>query len=347
MVMVLVCGGLASCGSSGDSAPPLGDTRRAATPEASGERPRMPGNDESPGDDDESPRDDDENPGDDRLFQVSGTVTRGGLPVAGVAATIKGFDAWSTQTGPDGSFAIPDVTKGEYELSLSEQDGGRAFGALTRPITVTKNLEFAMLTLPQPVALDSPSEISEDAMRLSWTPSESASFREYKLYRADGSGLDETTGTLLHVGTSLADTTFLDEDLQGNKEYFYRVFVLDEYGLLGGSNIISATTLDPCTAQPPTAEIFEPIAGATGVSTDVLVRFKWTPPDLTDRYAGMQAETGIFSVPEDDGTTNGEEWARYSLGPNTEYTFEIGWYCTASAEQQNIPLASVTFTTGP
>jgi len=79
-------------------------------------------------------------------------------------------------------------------------------------------------------------------MSLNWNKTDALDFREYKLYRHTTSGLDETTGTLVHVATSILDTSFIDTDLQPFKNYFYRVYIMNDYGRLGGSNIVNDTT---------------------------------------------------------------------------------------------------------
>lgn len=56
-------------------------------------------------------------------------------------------------------------------------------------------------------------------------------------------------------------------------------------------------------------------------------------PGIPDRCTGMQSGTGTFATYVDSGVANGEEWMRYELGPNTEYTFEIGGFCLETATE--------------
>jgi hypothetical protein len=67
-------------------------------------------------------------------------------------------------------------------------------------------------------------------------------FREYKLYKHTNSGLDETTGELIHVSTSIIDTVFKIEELNPLETYYFRIYVLNEFGRLGGSNLVNAKT---------------------------------------------------------------------------------------------------------
>jgi hypothetical protein len=114
-------------------------------------------------------------------------------------------------------------------------------------------MDVGTIALPAPVALTSP-EVSDRTVTLSWTSTDDPGFREYKIYRAISSGLDESTGELRHVETSRDATTYVDgagwEDqpispgtpVRPDSHYYYRVFVLDEFGLLGGSNVVGART---------------------------------------------------------------------------------------------------------
>jgi len=73
-------------------------------------------------------------------------------------------------------------------------------------------------------------------------------FYEYKIYRHYHTGLDENTGTLIHVSTSADDTIFndigtdLEYGLTPATTYYYRVYINNNFGRLGGSNIIGVTT---------------------------------------------------------------------------------------------------------
>ena len=79
-------------------------------------------------------------------------------------------------------------------------------------------------------------------MLLRWTATDAVDFREYKIYQHETSGLDETTGTLIHVSTGIDDTVFTAVSLVPFNTYYFRVYVMNEYGKLGGSNIVSSKT---------------------------------------------------------------------------------------------------------
>lgn len=94
--------------------------------------------------------------------------------------------------------------------------------------------------LPDPVTLndsDIQRNVVSNEVTLSWNKYQGTDFREYKLYQHSSSGLDETTGELLHVATTANDMLFATT-LPHSSETYFRVFVRDNFGLLGGSNIV-------------------------------------------------------------------------------------------------------------
>jgi len=111
-------------------------------------------------------------------------------------------------------------------------------------LAVESDITLDNLTLPKAVILRPPTNVTDNSMTLSWTKSEESNFREYKLYRHITFGLDETTGTLVYVATSVDDTIFTDQNLDPLTPYFYRVFVMNEFGRIGGSNIVGDTTMN-------------------------------------------------------------------------------------------------------
>ena len=192
----------------------------------------------------------DESTGPQTLFSVSGYVYYSGLPAENVTVSIDGKYNYTVKTGSDGHFNISGVNSGEHQLNIrsvlqtmyKSADDTTGFTEKTIDISVYENLVLNNLKLPKAVKLFEAKDITESSASISWSPTDDADFREYKLYRHSTSGLDETTGTLAHVSTSLLDTLFIDEDLNPNEKYFYRVFVMNEYGRIGGSNIIHFQT---------------------------------------------------------------------------------------------------------
>ncbi len=170
---------------------------------------------------------------------ISGQVLdyRGSGSIASIE--VEGQPKSNTTSGSNGNFEIEDLPKGSCKVKFTSQNSDGSFSSRTQELTVGE--DGVVVMLPNPVILRTPilgPAFAKDSVRLSWTKSIAADFREYKVYRHTSPGLDEVTGTLLYVATSADDTLFTDEIDHGD-QFYYRVFVLNEYGLLGGSNIES------------------------------------------------------------------------------------------------------------
>lgn len=169
---------------------------------------------------------------------VQGLVTSAGAPVEGAEVSLDDAATWSTRTKRDGSFVFSDVSNGEHVVHVQTGASAGSFQMRSTNIDVEAAVELA-IRLPNPVSL----EVSGDGpLTLEWSATDAEDFREYKLYAHDTAGLDETTGELIFVGTSRDEVSFVHQELEGHKEYYYRVFVLNEFGQLAGSNIVSKTT---------------------------------------------------------------------------------------------------------
>jgi len=162
-----------------------------------------------------------------------------------------------TLTGDDGRFEFNGIAPGSYDLTATYSVVDTGFVSRTLPITVTSGLDAGTLTLPNPV-LAAVTGVTNRTVSLTWTESTDAGFREYKVYRrAFSTALDEVSGELVHIETSRGSTqlvhgaSFLGitgplpptAPVRPVTQYFYRVYVMDEFGLLGGSNIVEANTL--------------------------------------------------------------------------------------------------------
>ena len=171
---------------------------------------------------------------------VSGRVMMSGQPVNNVLISIDGL--METQTMADGTFRLLNVPRGNHALNMTKgvESGGYVERMLL--ITVDGNTDLSDQALPAPILLEEPVDVTEQTMLLVWNSSGEPDFREYKLYRHNSSGLDESTGTLVHVSTVRQDTSFMVSNLDPLSDYFFRVYVMNDIGRLGGSNIVSART---------------------------------------------------------------------------------------------------------
>jgi len=96
---------------------------------------------------------------------------------------------------------------------------------------------------PDPVILLSPENVagSTTTLRLNWTRSNATDFSSYKLYRALSPGVTNSSGLVASIA-SASTVTHLDDTLQQNMTYYYRLYVFDAGGLSAASNEVSGTT---------------------------------------------------------------------------------------------------------
>lgn len=176
---------------------------------------------------------------------VSGILTFMDQPLSGTAVSIDGVLNWSVETNEMGYFEIKNVAPGERVLKATFSNNDGMVSMLEAPVVLApgqNNLNEIKLPVP-PVLYDIVYPHNDNyEIKLSWSPSEDSEYREYKVYRKDDSGLDETTGELIYVTTSKTDTNFVDSSFLGGLEYYYRVYTLSSFGKVGGSNLKSVVT---------------------------------------------------------------------------------------------------------
>lgn len=280
------------------------------------------------------------------FHQVAGTVRVGADPVANAGVSIDNVANWTTETDADGHFLLQDVTEGEHELGIRYVSEVGSFSEESQHLLVFSDLDLDGLRLPIPVVLDDPSDVTEHEMTLTWSQTDAVDFREYKLYRHDSSGLDETTGELIHVSTSRADVTFTDTDLGGDATYFYRVYVMNDLGRLGGSNIVSATTVEACPVDEYEITPIDPLPGATDHDPSAPIRLRWGEVPI-DAFTGLQTEGGTFLTPTSSDETTLEWSLTYALSAGATYHLMVGWFCFANAEETTVTALDFTFSTAP
>lgn len=177
-------------------------------------------------------------------YSVSGIVVQNGEPLARASVSIDNNLNYSTITDDNGSFNISDVPKGMHTILVKSSLDDGSFVQNESEIYVNNDILLNSLALPAPVSIAVPDTIDSESIELTWTKSTASDFREYKVYRHTTTGLDETTGTLCYVTVARNDTSFTDQGLDPLTTYYYRVYVMNEYAKLGGSNVVSATTLN-------------------------------------------------------------------------------------------------------
>ena len=270
----------------------------------------------------------------DSEFTVSGRVYYLGRPIQEVSVSIDSKAEWTTQTDSSGSFSIQGVSSGKHLLRLRKNFGGLRksvgdagpFSERTIDIAVTQDLVFDFLKLPKAVVLYEPTDITTTSAKLSWSPTDEEDFREYKLYRHDTPGLDETTGTLVYVSTAKNDTSFVDNNLDPLHPYYYRVYVMNEYGRIGGSNIVQVQTQN---IQLVHNGGFEEVSGETPTGWSVVANTRGNPENyiVVDSTTAFEGNHSLkFHHAEENGCW--EMWItqvikRDLLTPGDRYRLDL------------------------
>lgn len=185
---------------------------------------------------------------------VSGLLTNGTAPVANATVDIDDLVQYKVRSDVNGFFEIKNVSSGKHTLNYEVSSDTGAFSKVSDTLEVNEDVFLESLTLPDPVILNEAEiqrSLESNEVSLSWNKYQLPDFREYKLYQHSSSGLDETTGELLHVATIANDTLF-STMAPHSSETFFRVFVRDNFGLYGGSNIIDVS-IGPYESEPELA----------------------------------------------------------------------------------------------
>ena len=178
-------------------------------------------------------------------YKVIGKIVLDDQPLVGATVQIDSILNWTTQTDEGGEFEISGVTGGKHLFTTYKQIVDEKVVAKRDYILVSEDVtDVGTITLPTPpqmYAIDS-TNVSWEIVPLYWSRSIDPEFREYKLYRRDTPGLDETTGELIFVSTSISDTHFVDTKFETGRTYYYRVYILSAFGKMGGSNLVHVQT---------------------------------------------------------------------------------------------------------
>ncbi|MFQ5650655.1 MAG: fibronectin type III domain-containing protein [bacterium] len=198
---------------------------------------------------------------------------------------------------------------------------------------------------PDAVTLFSPEQIqgSTTSLNLSWTQSNADDFASYKLYRSLTPGVT-TNSTFVTSIESRNTLSVIDENLQENTTYYYKLYVFDSAGNSAASDEVSGTTLQD---EPPDAVTLfspEPIQGST-----TSLNLSWTQSNADD-FASYKLYRSLTPGVTTNSTfvTSIESRTTLSLvdenlQENTTYyyrlyVFDTGGNSTASSEVSGTPL---------
>jgi len=208
-------------------------------------------------------------------YNVSGMVTQNGEPVKNANVSVN---KRSSTTNADGSFTLEDVVEGNHILNITKEVGtlkktsNEAFMARSYEIEVSGDTSLNFLELPDPVFLEQISRRQNEHAILAWSRSNAEDFREYKIYKHGRPGLDENTGELIFTTTDVNDTTFKDNFELGADGYYYRAYVMNDYGRLGGSNVLYVSCKDEIIESNYTLELVNsigiPHSTPVGIASD-------------------------------------------------------------------------------
>ena len=176
---------------------------------------------------------------------VHGVLTFQNQPLSNANVQIDEVLNWKTTTDENGYFEIKYVTEGEHLLkSYKSLDNNMTTSSSSSIVVSAGTNELGNIRLPEPSLLYEidKTKLNENLVTLKWSRSFDPEFREYKVYRKEDAGIDETTGHLVYVSTNPTDTTFIDSTYTSGLRYFYRAYILSAFGKLGGSNIESIQT---------------------------------------------------------------------------------------------------------
>lgn len=137
---------------------------------------------------------------------------------------------------------------------------------------------------PGAVTLQPADGVSTSRALIRWTRSVDLDFAAYRLYRSRNGAVDESA-TLVRTLTSPDATSTLDDALEENSSYHYRIFVVDRGGFVSGSNEILVRTQN--LAPPPV--LINPATAITATG----VTISWGASDIADfrAYRLYRSET--------------------------------------------------------
>ncbi len=206
----------------------------------------------------------DTNTKDNGLYRIYGKVLNIQPSSSEIPITLSNEqNNYITYITKSGEYEFQNIKAGEYKLNVS-QNVSEGSIEKTLKVSISESDEMLNIPLPNPVQIFCTAHPSR-SITLNWTKSLDPGYREYKIYKGYNTGLDETTGTLLHVATNASDTVYAINGVEPNSDHYYRVFVMDELGKIAGSNVLHVKTdSDPVIY---TLELETNFAGIGGLGT--------------------------------------------------------------------------------
>lgn len=201
-------------------------------------------------------------------------------------------------------------------------------GNVADDVTATGRVTIQQAPAPVNLSLSVLSGTSEKSLELYWSQSSDNDFSSYRLFKSTTAGVD-TSCLLVTTIAEKTTTKYNDTNVIENKDYFYRVFVYDKFGLAKGSNeVVGQIDAD----DPPTPVILYPPSPAGNSLTSLTLN--WSQNDDNDfasykifraRIPGVDSTSLLVTTISEQSTANYED---ANLEANTEYYYRIYVYDT-------------------
>ena len=159
---------------------------------------------------------------------------------------------------------------------------------------------------PSPVTLGDPTDVTGTGMTLSWDLSPAPDFGRYRLYRSESPTVDQTT-ILVYETPDQNAVLYVESALSPNTTYYYRVYVVDSWGISVGSNIVHAMTLN--TGSP-----------TCGISRS----HAWLQTGGSFQFLAVDCEDDVTPVADLQVRWNfgdGTPWTSYSTTKTTSHAY--------------------------
>jgi len=244
---------------------------------------------------------------------------------------------------------IPDINDTTYTPIL-EDNWTYRFEVVTEDIygNVAISNIISATTLnasPRVVNISQIDRIQNASIRLSWQANDNYDFYSYNIYSSDDSTVDTTDTMIASIPLRITtDTAYTPPD--STQEYWFRVFVEDNSGLLTGGNTLSRS------ARPSAVSVVDTVA------TDSSITVTWSKsddPDFSSYEIYIDTVSDFQGNPQSDFILNISDtsYTIFGLNENSDYYFRIrvydinGYYAESSVLEYgtaNLPPAPTTLT---
>jgi hypothetical protein len=175
--------------------------------------------------------------------KITGKVTIDGILVTDVNIKVDDVANWQTKTDANGNFRISTLTDGQHTLYVEKDlSSGEVISYQTTINLTQSETDFGNIDFSKPVKISN-SGLTISAIPLSWEKSTSTIFKEYKVYRHEGAGVDNNIGELVFSTPAKSDTQFTDYKFINGTQYSYRVYIVSGDQKLSGSNAITLNSV--------------------------------------------------------------------------------------------------------